>query len=81
MSRSIGDHNAANVGVISKPEITEHEIGDDDVALVLISDGVSVPQQGQSAAPNWPCPSSPPSASWGRAGEHGQGLGGSQPLR
>ena len=67
MSRSIGDHNAASVGVISKPEITEHEIGDDDVALVLISDGVSAPQQGQSAAPNWscpssnrPCPSSPP---------------------
>ena len=58
MSRSIGDHNAASVGVISKPEITEHEIGDDDVALVLISDGVSAPQQGQSAAPNWPCPSS-----------------------
>jgi serine/threonine protein phosphatase PrpC len=41
MSRSIGDHNAASVGVISKPEITQHEICDDDVALVLISDGVS----------------------------------------
>ena len=92
MSRSIGDHNAASVGVISKPEITEHEIGDDDVALVLISDGVSAPQQGQSAdpdfwpcpSPNWPCPSPPPppaSASSGRASEHGQGLGGPQPLR
>mmetsp|Transcript_32819 Transcript_32819/g.77592 ORF Transcript_32819/g.77592 Transcript_32819/m.77592 type:complete len:132 (-) Transcript_32819:12-407(-) len=41
MSRSIGDHNAATVGVISRPEITEHEICDDDVALVIISDGVS----------------------------------------
>ena len=34
MSRSIGDHNAASVGVISKPDITEHTISDDDVALV-----------------------------------------------
>ena len=43
---------------------------------------MSAPQQGQSAAPDWPCPSSPPpSASSGRAGEHGQGLGGPQPLR
>ena len=80
MSRSIGDHNAASVGVISKPEITEHEIGDDDVALVLISDGVSAPQQGQSAAPVGRAPAPigraparPPSASSGRAGEHGQG--------
>ena len=48
MSRSIGDHNAASVGVISKPEITEHEVGDDDVALVIVSDGVTVQQQGQS---------------------------------
>ena len=40
MARSIGDHNAATVGVIAKPEVTEHEITDDDVALVIASDGV-----------------------------------------
>ena len=40
MARSIGDHNAATVGVIAKPEITEYDITDDDVALIIASDGV-----------------------------------------
>ena len=40
MARSIGDHNAATVGVIAAPEITEYDITDDDVALIIASDGV-----------------------------------------
>ena len=40
MARSIGDHNAATVGVIAAPEITEYDITDDDVALIVASDGV-----------------------------------------
>ena len=40
MARSIGDHHAAAVGVIASPEVTEYRITDDDVALVLASDGV-----------------------------------------
>ena len=30
MARSIGDHNAATVGVIAAPEVTEYDITDDD---------------------------------------------------
>lgn len=40
MARSIGDHHAATVGVIAEPEITEYDIQDDDVALIIASDGV-----------------------------------------
>ena len=40
MARSIGDHHAATVGVIAEPEITEYDITDDDVALIIASDGV-----------------------------------------
>jgi len=40
MARSIGDHAAATVGVIADPEITEYDITDDDVALIVASDGV-----------------------------------------
>ena len=40
MARSIGDHAAATVGVIAEPEITEHEITDADICMVIASDGV-----------------------------------------
>mmetsp|Transcript_18531 Transcript_18531/g.30975 ORF Transcript_18531/g.30975 Transcript_18531/m.30975 type:complete len:416 (+) Transcript_18531:154-1401(+) len=40
MARSIGDHHAATVGVIAEPEVTEYDITDDDVALIIASDGV-----------------------------------------
>jgi len=40
MARSIGDHHAATVGVIADPELTEYDITDDDVALIIASDGV-----------------------------------------
>ena len=40
MSRSIGDHDAATVGVIAEPEITEYNIHDDDVCMIIASDGV-----------------------------------------
>lgn len=40
MARSIGDHHAATIGVIAEPEITEYDIQDDDVALIIASDGV-----------------------------------------
>ena len=40
MSRSIGDHHAATVGVIPDPVITEHDITDDDAAIIIASDGV-----------------------------------------
>ena len=40
MARSIGDHHAATVGVIAEPEITEYDITDDDVALIIATDGV-----------------------------------------
>jgi len=40
MARSIGDHHAATIGVIAEPEITEYDLTDDDVALIIASDGV-----------------------------------------
>uniref|UniRef100_A0A7S0IPM7 PPM-type phosphatase domain-containing protein n=1 Tax=Calcidiscus leptoporus TaxID=127549 RepID=A0A7S0IPM7_9EUKA len=40
MARSIGDHHAATVGVIAEPEVTQYDITDDDVALIVASDGV-----------------------------------------
>jgi len=40
MARSIGDHAAATVGVIAEPEVTEYDIMDDDVCLIIASDGV-----------------------------------------
>ena len=40
MSRSIGDHNAATVGVIAAPELTEYDLIDADYAIVIASDGV-----------------------------------------
>lgn len=40
MARSIGDHAAATVGVIAEPEVTEYEVTDDDVCLIIASDGV-----------------------------------------
>ncbi|KAL1514535.1 hypothetical protein AB1Y20_003632 [Prymnesium parvum] len=40
MARSIGDHAAATVGVIPDPEITEYDVHDDDVCMVIASDGV-----------------------------------------
>ena len=50
MARSIGDHHAATVGVIAEPEITEYELTDDDVALVIASDGVWELLSSQSVA-------------------------------
>lgn len=40
MSRSIGDHAIASVGVISEPVVTYHDVTDDDEFLILASDGV-----------------------------------------
>jgi len=40
MSRSIGDEISQRVGVISVPEITEHEIKSNDIFAVWASDGV-----------------------------------------
>ena len=40
MSRSLGDHNMKNVGVIANPVITHHKVTDQDEFLVLASDGV-----------------------------------------
>lgn len=40
MARSIGDEVSHTVGVIDVPEITEHEIADDDLFAIWASDGV-----------------------------------------
>ena len=40
MARSIGDHNAATVGVIAEPEITEYDLHEDDYVVIVASDGV-----------------------------------------
>jgi len=40
MSRSIGDEVSQTVGVISIPEIVEHEIANEDLFFVWASDGV-----------------------------------------
>ena len=41
MTRSIGDHVARNIGVISKPEILQsREIERNDYAIMMGSDGV-----------------------------------------
>ena len=40
MSRSIGDHLAATVGVIAEPEISEYDLKEEDFAIVIASDGV-----------------------------------------
>jgi len=40
MARSIGDHNAAGVGVIAEPEVHQYTFDKDDAVLVVGSDGV-----------------------------------------
>jgi serine/threonine protein phosphatase PrpC len=40
MSRSIGDLVAKKAGVISDPEIREHELSNDDMFCVLGTDGI-----------------------------------------
>lgn len=40
MSRSLGDDVSHTVGVISTPEIIEHEIQDNDIFCIWASDGV-----------------------------------------
>ena len=40
MSRSLGDHNMKQVGVIADPVITQHVVADQDEFLILASDGV-----------------------------------------
>ena len=50
MSRSIGDHAAATVGVIAEPEITEYDLVEDDFAIILASDGVWELLSSQSVA-------------------------------
>lgn len=40
MSRSIGDELAQTIGVISEPEITVHELVEEDKCILLASDGV-----------------------------------------
>jgi protein phosphatase PTC2/3 len=40
MSRSIGDHAIATVGVIAEPVVTYHDVTDEDEFLIVASDGV-----------------------------------------
>ncbi|KAG8465260.1 hypothetical protein KFE25_002567 [Diacronema lutheri] len=40
MARSIGDHLVTSIGVIAEPEVMEHELGRDDLFLIMASDGV-----------------------------------------
>ena len=40
MSRSFGDHAAAEVGVIAEPEIIEMNLTEEDKFIVIASDGV-----------------------------------------
>lgn len=40
MSRSFGDQIGASVGIISEPEIIEHNITQDDMFFILASDGL-----------------------------------------
>lgn len=40
MARSIGDHNAATVGVIAEPEVNQYSFDDRDAVMVIASDGV-----------------------------------------
>ena len=40
MSRSLGDYVAQSVGVTPEPEILEYEISQDDLFLILASDGI-----------------------------------------
>lgn len=40
MSRSLGDHNMKQIGVIANPVITHHMVTDQDEFLILASDGV-----------------------------------------
>jgi len=40
MSRSFGDQIGASVGIISEPEIIEHTITQEDMFLVVASDGL-----------------------------------------
>jgi len=39
-SRSLGDKTAEMVGCVAKPEVTTHELSDEDVLCVIASDGV-----------------------------------------
>jgi len=40
MARSLGDHKLAQFGVIAEPEITEHDICEEDTVMILASDGI-----------------------------------------
>ena len=40
MGRSIGDHAVKPVGVIAEPEITTHELTDEDEFMIIATDGV-----------------------------------------
>ena len=40
MSRSLGDMVAHSVGVSCQPEFQEYKINEDDIAVVIASDGV-----------------------------------------
>jgi len=40
MARSIGDHNAATVGVIAEPDVNQYTFDDKDAVMVIASDGV-----------------------------------------
>ena len=40
MSRSIGDHAISTVGVIAEPEVTYHDITEEDEFFIVASDGV-----------------------------------------
>ena len=54
MTRSIGDHIARSIGVISKPDILQHrEIDINDYAIILGSDGVFEYLSNQRIADIW----------------------------
>jgi len=40
MGRSIGDHAVKPVGVIAEPEVTSHELSDEDEFMIIATDGV-----------------------------------------
>lgn len=40
MGRSIGDHAVKPVGVIAEPEVTSHELTDEDEFMIIATDGV-----------------------------------------
>ena len=54
MARSIGDHMVSSIGVIARPEVCVRELTDDDLFVVLASDGVWEFIDSQERLDPWP---------------------------